>query len=55
MLDWIPEYLQKETQDQLRKEMRTKHSAADVPGYIYAFEIDGEIDIHADVLRLCAE
>ena len=22
--------------------MRTKHSAADVPGYIYAFEIDGE-------------
>ncbi|TFK88782.1 hypothetical protein K466DRAFT_488222 [Polyporus arcularius HHB13444] len=38
--DWIPEYLQKETQDQLRKEMRTKHSVADVPGYIYAFEID---------------
>ena len=39
---WIPEYLQEDTQDLLREEMRLKHSAADVSGYIYAFEIDGE-------------
>ncbi|TBU45851.1 hypothetical protein BD309DRAFT_989230 [Dichomitus squalens] len=37
---WIPEYLQEDTQDLLREEMRLKHSPADVEGYIYAFEID---------------
>ncbi|RDX52714.1 hypothetical protein OH76DRAFT_1344772 [Lentinus brumalis] len=50
--DWIPEYLQKETQDQLRKEMRTKHSVADVPGYIYAFEIDGLDTTRSDIVHI---
>ena len=41
-LDWIPEYLQTATKELLRLEMRTKRSPADVNGYIYAFEIEGE-------------
>ncbi|KAI0747627.1 hypothetical protein C8Q80DRAFT_1167804 [Daedaleopsis nitida] len=40
--DWIPEYLQDETKELLREAMRTKHSASDVDGYIYAFEIDDD-------------
>ncbi len=50
--DWIPEYLQDETKELLRKEMRTKRSAADVSGYIYAFEIDGEPFPITDIHRL---
>ncbi|KAH9923921.1 uncharacterized protein BXZ73DRAFT_50670 [Epithele typhae] len=52
--DWVPEYLQDETKELLRAEMSTKHSAADVPGYIYAFEIDDSSDpdvIHIKVGR----
>ena len=37
--DWIPEYLHKSTQVALRVEMKKPHSRADVPGYIYTFEI----------------
>ena len=44
--DWVPEYLQDETKELLRAEMRRKRSDSDVFGYIYAFEIDGE-RIHA--------
>ncbi|KAI0713467.1 hypothetical protein C8Q76DRAFT_620845 [Earliella scabrosa] len=52
--DWIPEYLQDETKELLRKEMRTKHSASDIEGYIYAFEIDDDTDsglVHIKVGR----
>ncbi|KAF8894506.1 hypothetical protein BD779DRAFT_1501481 [Infundibulicybe gibba] len=37
--DWIPDYLQSETQVALRVEMEKAHSQSDVPGYIYTFEI----------------
>ncbi|KNZ74768.1 hypothetical protein J132_06242 [Termitomyces sp. J132] len=37
--DWIPSYLQVETQVALRVEMEKARSSSDVPGYIYAFEI----------------
>lgn len=39
--DWVPEYLQPETQVALRVEMEKPRSQADVPGYIYTFEIRG--------------
>ncbi|QRV86156.1 hypothetical protein RhiJN_14174 [Ceratobasidium sp. AG-Ba] len=37
--EWIPEYLQPETQASLRAEMEKPASLADKPGYIYAYEI----------------
>jgi len=37
--EWIPPYLQQETQVSLRVEMEKAHSQSDVPGYIYTFEI----------------
>jgi hypothetical protein len=37
--DWIPDYLQPDTQVALRVEMEKPRSQADVPGYIYTFEI----------------
>ncbi|KAG9086735.1 hypothetical protein FRC07_012996 [Ceratobasidium sp. 392] len=37
--DWIPEYLQPDTQAALRAEMEKPASTADKPGYIYAYEI----------------
>lgn len=40
--DYIPEYLQLETQLALRVEMEKVRSQSDVPGYIYTFEIRGE-------------
>lgn len=39
--DWIPTYLQVETQLALRVEMEKARSMSDVPGYIYAYEIRG--------------
>lgn len=41
-VEWVPEYLQDDTQDSLREQMRTDPSSADEYGFIYAFEIDGE-------------
>ena len=41
-LDWIPCYLQPETQVALRVEMEKARSLSDVHGYIYTFEIRGE-------------
>ena len=46
LLDWIPSYLHTDTQAALRSEMTKAPSTADVSGYIYTFEIKGEI-------RLC--
>ena len=40
--DWIPDYLQQDTQLALRVEMEKPRSSADEPGYIYTFEIRGE-------------
>ncbi|KAF5381094.1 hypothetical protein D9615_003863 [Tricholomella constricta] len=37
--DWIPPYLQLDTQVALRIEMEKARSQSDVPGYIYTFEI----------------
>ncbi|KAF8654147.1 hypothetical protein AX16_003676 [Volvariella volvacea WC 439] len=37
--DWIPEYLQQDTQVALRVEMEKARTQSDVPGYIYTFEI----------------
>jgi hypothetical protein len=37
--DWIPPYLQSETQVSLRVEMEKARSQSDVHGYIYTFEI----------------
>ncbi|KAG9083882.1 hypothetical protein FS749_005668 [Ceratobasidium sp. UAMH 11750] len=37
--DWIPDYLQPDTQAALRAEMEKPASLADKPGYIYAYEI----------------
>ena len=42
-LDWIPNYLHADTQAALRSEMTKAPSAADVSGYIYTFEIRGEL------------
>ncbi|KAM5542621.1 hypothetical protein V8D89_003582 [Ganoderma adspersum] len=42
--EWVPEYLQDDTQDSLREQMRTDPSAADEYGFIYAFEIDDPTD-----------
>jgi hypothetical protein len=42
LLDWIPSYLNTDTQAALRSEMSKLPSAADVSGYIYTFEIRGE-------------
>lgn len=39
--DWIPPYLQKDTQAALRHEINKLASKADKDGYIYAFEIRG--------------
>lgn len=40
-VDWIPAYLQSDTQTSLRVEMEKPRSQSDVPGYIYTFEIRG--------------
>lgn len=40
-LEYIPEYLHPDTQLALRAEMEKTPSSADVPGYIYTFEIRG--------------
>ena len=45
-LDWIPGYLNTDTQAALRSEMTKAPSIADVPGYIYTFEIRGELSPH---------
>ncbi|KAG8707999.1 hypothetical protein FRC09_001500, partial [Ceratobasidium sp. 395] len=37
--EWIPEYLQPDTQAALRAEMEKPASLSDKPGYIYAYEI----------------
>lgn len=37
--DWIPKYLQSDTQVALRLEMEKARTSSDVPGYIYTFEI----------------
>ena len=50
MLDWIPEYLQESTKNVLREEMQKEASAADTPGYIYAYEIEG-----MQLLLLCRQ
>jgi len=43
--DWIPPYLQQETQASLRAEMEKARSQSDVPGYIYTYEIrEGQTD-----------
>lgn len=42
VVDWIPDYLQPDTQVALRVEMEKPRSQADVPGYIYTFEIRGK-------------
>lgn len=39
--DWIPHYLQQDTQVALRVEMEKARSQSDVHGYIYTFEIRG--------------
>jgi hypothetical protein len=44
--DWIPDYLQPDTQVALRVEMEKRKSQADVPGYIYTFEIRGKLPTH---------
>ncbi|KAI5119095.1 hypothetical protein M0805_004866 [Coniferiporia weirii] len=52
--EWIPDYLSSDTQALLRVEMEKPRSEHDVPGYIYAFEIqDPEIPtkIHLKVGR----
>jgi len=52
--DWIPNYLNTETQAALRSEMTKAPSVADVPGYIYTFEIRDERDsdhVHLKVGR----
>ncbi|ELU43908.1 t5orf172 domain-containing protein [Rhizoctonia solani AG-1 IA] len=38
-IDWIPNYLQQDTQAALRAEMEKPASASDKDGYIYAYEI----------------
>lgn len=43
--DWIPDYLQPSTQLNLRLEMEKPVSKADVPGYIYTFEIRGALAV----------
>lgn len=43
VLDWIPSYLQPDTQVSLRVEMEKSRSRSDVPGYIYTFEIRGRM------------
>ncbi|KAF9792246.1 hypothetical protein BJ322DRAFT_1097464 [Thelephora terrestris] len=53
-LNWIPSYLNTDTQAALRSEMSKLPSAADVAGYIYTFEIRDESDpdhIHLKVGR----
>ncbi|KAF9650836.1 hypothetical protein BDM02DRAFT_3184993 [Thelephora ganbajun] len=45
--DWIPSYLHTDTQAALRSEMTKAPSVADVPGYIYTFEIRGEPKLRA--------
>ncbi|GLB35062.1 putative T5orf172 domain containing protein [Lyophyllum shimeji] len=48
--DWIPSYLQADTQAALRVEMEKARSQSDCPGYIYTFEIR---DLDApDVIKL---
>ncbi|KAI0654783.1 hypothetical protein C8Q70DRAFT_1025302 [Cubamyces menziesii] len=52
--DWIPEYLQESTKNVLREEMQKEASAADTPGYIYAYEIEDKDDpsvVHIKVGR----
>jgi hypothetical protein len=52
--DWIPDYLQPDTQVALRVEMSKPHSASDVPGYIYTFEIRGSDTFPLAPTRLSA-
>ncbi|KAL7283041.1 hypothetical protein ACG7TL_002465 [Trametes sanguinea] len=48
--DWIPEYLQESTKTSLREKMQKEASPADEPGYIYAYEIDD--DVNPDVVHI---
>ncbi|KAI0637404.1 hypothetical protein C8Q77DRAFT_1050633 [Trametes polyzona] len=48
--EWIADYLQESTKAVLREEMQKKPSAADEPGYIYAYEIDD--DNNPDVVHI---
>jgi hypothetical protein len=41
--DWIPSYLSQATQVSLRVEMEKARSSSDQSGYIYTFEIRGNI------------
>lgn len=43
--DWIPDYVQLDTQAALRSEMERARSQSDVPGYIYTFEIRGSLSL----------
>ncbi|KAG5221010.1 DUF1766-domain-containing protein [Salix suchowensis] len=47
--DWIPSYLQPDTQVMLRSEMEKAKTSSDVPGYIYTFEI---LDLDAPTVKL---
>lgn len=40
-LDFIPDYLQPQTQASLRAQMQKPFSSSDEPGFIYAFEVQG--------------
>ncbi|KAF9483880.1 hypothetical protein BDN70DRAFT_903994 [Pholiota conissans] len=48
--DWIPAYLQEETQVSLRVEMEKTRTQSDVKGYIYTFEIREPGD--AEIIKL---
>ncbi|KAF9532292.1 hypothetical protein CPB83DRAFT_867610 [Crepidotus variabilis] len=48
--EWIPAYLQPDTQASLRVEMEKPKSGSDVPGYIYTFEI--REDRQGDTIKL---
>lgn len=50
--DWIPSYLQQETQVSLRVEMEKARSQSDVPGYIYTFEIRGALGVGGSPIRI---
>lgn len=52
ILDWVPAYLQEETQLLLRQEMSRPLSESDEPGYIYAFEIGGRVLFHMCALSI---
>jgi hypothetical protein len=52
--DYIPEYLQVDTQAALRVEMEKATSLADAEGYIYTLEIRGNVVSRSSAPRPCA-